>query len=32
MVRYPREPHWMHEYEHHKDLLTRVLGWFDAHL
>ncbi len=22
MIRYPREPHWMHEYEHHKDLLT----------
>jgi dipeptidyl aminopeptidase/acylaminoacyl peptidase len=32
MIRYPREPHWMHEYEHHKDLLTRVLGWFDQHL
>lgn len=32
MIRYPREPHWMHEYEHHKDLLTRVLAWFDAHL
>lgn len=32
MVRYPREPHWMHEYEHHKDLLTRMQAWFDAHL
>ncbi len=32
MVRYPREPHWMHEYEHHKDLLTRVQAWFDEHL
>lgn len=32
MVRYPREPHWMHEYEHHKDVLTRVLAWFDQYL
>lgn len=32
MIRYPREPHWMHEYEHHKDVLTRVLAWFDEHL
>lgn len=32
MIRYPREPHWMHEYEHHKDLLTRVLAWFDTNL
>lgn len=32
MIRYPREPHWMHEYEHHKDLLTRVLAWFDSNI
>jgi len=32
MVRYPREPHWLREYEHHKDVLTRVLAWFDEHL
>lgn len=32
MVTYPREPHWIHEYEHEKDILTRVLSWFDSHL
>jgi dipeptidyl aminopeptidase/acylaminoacyl peptidase len=32
MVRYPREPHWIHEYEHEKDILARVLNWFDSHL
>jgi dipeptidyl aminopeptidase/acylaminoacyl peptidase len=32
MVHYPREPHWFREYAHQKDVLERVLRWFDAHL
>lgn len=32
MVTYPREPHGINEPEHEKDLLTRVLAWYDKHL
>jgi len=32
MVRYPREPHIFREREHQIDSLTRILGWYDAHL
>lgn len=29
MVVYPREPHGLRERHHHRDLLTRVVEWFD---
>lgn len=29
MVVYPREPHGLREKHHHRDLLTRVVEWFD---
>lgn len=32
MVRYPREPHWLHEPAHQEDLQRRVLAFFDKHL
>jgi len=32
MVTYPREPHGINEPEHEKDLLARVLAWYDKHL
>jgi len=32
MVRYPREPHWFDEMAHQRDILERVLGWFDEKL
>jgi dipeptidyl aminopeptidase/acylaminoacyl peptidase len=32
MVTYPREPHVFREREHQRDLLERVLGWFDQWL
>jgi dipeptidyl aminopeptidase/acylaminoacyl peptidase len=32
LVTYPREPHGIREPEHEKDVLTRVLGWYDKHL
>ena len=32
MVTYPREPHGIREPEHEKDVLTRVLAWYDRHL
>jgi dipeptidyl aminopeptidase/acylaminoacyl peptidase len=31
-VRYPREPHGMHEEKHLLDRLNRILAWYDAHL
>ena len=30
MVVYPREPHGLREKHHHRDLLTRVVEWFDT--
>jgi len=32
MVIYPRESHWISEFEHQRDMQRRVLAWFDAHL
>jgi dipeptidyl aminopeptidase/acylaminoacyl peptidase len=32
LVTYPREPHGIREPEHEKDVLTRVLAWYDKHL
>ena len=32
MVVYPREPHGIGEYHHQRDLLERVLGWFDEYV
>ncbi|HRA32504.1 MAG TPA: S9 family peptidase [Thermomicrobiales bacterium] len=32
MVVYPREPHGIGEYHHQRDLLERVLGWFDQYV
>lgn len=32
MVRYPREPHWLHEPVHQEDVQRRVLAFFDKHL
>lgn len=32
MVRYPREPHVFAERDHQRDLLERILAWYDAHL
>jgi dipeptidyl aminopeptidase/acylaminoacyl peptidase len=32
MVRYPREPHNFAERDHQRDLLQRVLAWYDTHL
>jgi len=29
---YPREPHGIEEYEHQRDLLERVVAWFDEHV
>lgn len=31
-VRYPREPHGMHEEKHLLDRLNRILAWYDQHL
>lgn len=32
MVTYPREPHGLHERLHQRDLLTRILAWYDRYL
>jgi dipeptidyl aminopeptidase/acylaminoacyl peptidase len=32
LVTYPREPHGIREPEHEKDVLMRVLAWYDKHL
>ena len=31
-VRYPKAPHWFHYYDYEKDVMTRVLAWYDRYL